>query len=290
MRTVLVLGATGGIGSETAHALSRRGWRIRALVRNGRPADSNTSWEWVTGDALSRDSIMAAAQGAQAIVHAVNPPGYRNWSSLVLPMVENSIAAARESGARIVLPGTIYNYGPDAFPILREDSPQRATTHKGKIRIALERRLEAAAKEGIRSLVVRLGDFFGPKAGNNWFSQALVKPNLPVTSITYPGEKGIGHAWCYLPDAGEAFAQIMERASGLRALSFPRSLGRGRDADGHRNPRGCWEPEHSGAANPLVALPLSITRQRDDARALCDPRSMAHADPTGQQQAGALSW
>jgi nucleoside-diphosphate-sugar epimerase len=91
-----------------------------------------------TGDALDRDSIVAAAQGTSAIVHAVNPPGYRNWAALVLPMIENTIAAAKASGARIVIPGTIYNFGPDAFPVLREDSPQRATTHKGKIRIALE--------------------------------------------------------------------------------------------------------------------------------------------------------
>ena len=49
------------------------------------------------------------------IVHAVNPPGYRNWCKLVLPMLDNTISAARLTGARIVLPGTVYNFGPDAF-------------------------------------------------------------------------------------------------------------------------------------------------------------------------------
>jgi nucleoside-diphosphate-sugar epimerase len=231
VRTALVLGATGGIGSETANALSRHGWKIRALVRSGRPANAIDSWEWVKGDALDRDSIVAAAQGTQAIVHAVNPPGYRNWAAVVLPMIENTIAAAKASGARILLPGTIYNFGPDAFPVLREDSPQRATTHKGKIRIALEQKLEAAAHEGVRTLILRLGDFFGPKAGNNWFSQGLVKPNLPVTSITNPGTKGIGHAWCYLPDAGEAFAQLMDREAEL--ADFERFHFRGHwDEDG----------------------------------------------------------
>jgi len=216
VRTALVLGATGGIGNETAHALSRHGWKIRALARSGRPANSTSSWEWIKGDALDRDSIIAAALGTDAIVHAVNPPGYRNWAALVLPMIENTIAAAKASGARILLPGTIYNYGPDALPVLREDSPQRATTHKGKIRIALEQKMEeAAAREGVRSLIVRLGDFFGPKAGNNWFSQGLVKPNVPITRIVNPGAKGIGHAWCYLPDAGETFAQLMDREAEL---------------------------------------------------------------------------
>jgi nucleoside-diphosphate-sugar epimerase len=230
-RTALVLGATGGIGSETAQALSRHGWKIHALARSGRPADSTSSWEWIKGDALDRDSIVAAAQGADAIVHAVNPPGYRNWAALVLPMIENTIVAAKTSGARIVLPGTIYNYGPDAFPVLREDSPQRATTHKGKIRIALEEKMQAAAREGVCSLIVRLGDFFGPKAGNNWFSQGLVKPNRPVTSIMNPGPKGIGHAWCYLPDAGETFAQLMDRETEL--AEFERFHFRGHwDEDG----------------------------------------------------------
>jgi nucleoside-diphosphate-sugar epimerase len=214
-RTALVLGATGGIGGETARALARHGWRIRALSRSGRVANSIESWEWVKGDAMDQASIVSAAQGADVILHAVNPPGYKNWATLVLPMIENTIVAAKASGARILLPGTIYNYGADAFPLLREDSPQRATTRKGKIRIVLEGKLEAAVQQGVRSLILRLGDFFGPKAGNNWFSQGMVRPSEPVKSISYPGSKGIGHAWAFLPDAGEAFAQLMDRENVL---------------------------------------------------------------------------
>jgi nucleoside-diphosphate-sugar epimerase len=230
-RTALVLGANGGIGGETAQALARHGWKIRALARSGRPSNAEISWEWIKGDALDRASIIEAGRGTDLIVHAVNPPGYRNWATLVLPMIENTIAAAKASGARILLPGTIYNYGHDAFPVLREDSPQRATTHKGKIRIALEQKLEAAAQDGVRSLIVRLGDFFGPKAGNNWFSQGLVKPNGRITSITNPGSKGIGHSWAYLPDAGEVFAQLMDRDADF--ADFERFHFRGHwDADG----------------------------------------------------------
>ncbi len=229
-RLALILGANGGIGGETALALSRLGWRIRAFSRSAKAGDSS-GWEWVRGDALDRSSVVSAAQGASALVHAVNPPGYRNWATLVLPMIENSIAAAQTSGARILLPGTIYNYGPDAFPVLREDSPQNATSHKGTIRIALERKLEDAARQGVRSLIVRFGDFFGPKPGNNWFSQGMVTPNRPLSRITYPGKKGAGHNWSYLPDAGEAFAQLMDREPGLDA--FARFHFRGHwDADG----------------------------------------------------------
>jgi hypothetical protein len=61
-------------------------------------------------DSLDHASIKADAHGVDATVHAVNPPGYGNWATLVLPMIENAILAARTSGARILLPGTIYNY------------------------------------------------------------------------------------------------------------------------------------------------------------------------------------
>lgn len=218
--TALVLGATGGIGGETATALARRGWRVRALVRGGDAGlaagrAAHPDWEFVTGDAMDAASVAAAARGAALIVHAVNPPGYRNWGALVVPMIDHTIAAARASGARILLPGTIYNYGPDAFPILREDSPQGATTHKGAIRIAMERRLEAAARDGVPSLIVRFGDFFGPRPGQSWFSQGMVTPNQPVTSVTYPGTEGTGHAWAYLPDAGETFARLTDREAEL---------------------------------------------------------------------------
>ena len=71
----------------------------------------------------------------------------------------------------------------------------------------------------MRSLVVRFGDFFGPRPGNNWFSQALVRPGQPVHAVTYPGRPGVGHAWAYLPDAGETFARLAEREGELEAFA-----------------------------------------------------------------------
>ena len=221
IRTALVLGATGGIGGETATALGRHGWHVRALTRDpsAEAARRQPDWEWVQGDAMDAASVSRAAAGAALIVHAVNPPGYKAWHKLVLPMIDHTVAAARASGARILLPGTIYNYGPDAYPTLREDSPQHPTTRKGKIRVELEQRLEAAARDGVRTLILRLGDFFGPHAGNNWFSQGLVKPGQPLKSVTYPGERGVGHDWAYLPDAGETFALLAVREGELEPFA-----------------------------------------------------------------------
>ena len=143
----LVLGATGGIGGEVARQLRDAGWEVRALKRGlQQPEEQRDGIAWMRGDAMNRDDVMQAARGCSVIVHAVNPPGYRKWSELVLPMIDNTVAAAIAERATIVLPGTVYNYGPDAFPLLAEDSPQHPLTRKGAIRVELERRLQAATQ------------------------------------------------------------------------------------------------------------------------------------------------
>lgn len=59
----------------------------------------------------------------------------------------------------------------------------------------------------------------------------MVTPNRPLTRITYLGKKEVGHSWTYLPDAGEAFAQLMDREPELE--DFARFHLRGSwDADG----------------------------------------------------------
>lgn len=216
-KRALVLGVTGGAGYEIARALIRRGWQVRAMARTPGPARLPQA-EWVAGDALNAGDVAAAAMGADVIVHGVNPPGYKDWAKLVLPMLENTVAAAKSSGARIFLPGTIYNYGRDALPLLTEDAPQKPHTRKGRLRVQMEQRLEAAAQEGVRSLILRAGDFFGPSAGNSWFSQGMVTPGKPVTKITYPGKRDAGHAWAYLPDYGETAGALLDREAELAAF------------------------------------------------------------------------
>src|SRR5262245_14755141 len=97
-RTALVLGATGGIGGEVARALLQKGWRVRGLHRQPERAARRASHlglvQWVAGDAMRSEDVLAAAHGVDVIVHGVNPPGYRNWRGLALPMLECSIAAA----------------------------------------------------------------------------------------------------------------------------------------------------------------------------------------------------
>jgi nucleoside-diphosphate-sugar epimerase len=216
-KTVLVLGASGGIGGEMVRTLNSYGWRVRAFNRTREEMDDQ-GVQWIKGDALKRADVLKAASGVDVIVHAVNPPGYRDWETLSLPMLNSTLSAARAVGATIVLPGTIYNFGPDVLPVLHEDAPQNPVTKKGKIRVAMEAQLEAFAREGgpkgAKVIIVRAGDFFGPNAGNNWFSQ-VVTAGKQVRQITRIANKGLGHQWAYLPDVAETMVRLMERRDTL---------------------------------------------------------------------------
>lgn len=223
-KRVLIIGVTGGIGGAAAHAFHAHGWAVVALHRDPVTVQAKRGdlppVTWHQGDAMNEADVVAAAADVDVIVHAANPPGYRNWRGLALPMLTSSIAAARAAGARLVLPGNLYNFAPEDGPLVSEATRQRPRTRKGAIRVEMETTLRRAATEdGLRVLVLRAGDFFGGRAPASWFQNVLVKPGRRLTSVTYPGRRDAGHAWAYLPDLAETMVQLVEREAELEPFA-----------------------------------------------------------------------
>ena len=218
-KTALIIGATGSFGAHAATALIKRGWRIRALARDPEAAARRTGArmpiEWIKGDAMNAADVLAASVGSSVIVHGANPPGYRNWRGLAVPMLLNTIAAAIARRARIVLPGNVYNYAPDAGPDIGEDAPQAPATRKGRIRVEMESTLRAATAQGARVLVLRAGDFFGPAAPNSALSWLTTRRGGRVRGVYAPGPADNGHAYAYLPDLAETLARLLDREGDL---------------------------------------------------------------------------
>ncbi len=226
-RTALIIGATGSFGAHAAQALLKHGWTIRALARNpeaaAKAAGPRTPIAWIGGDAMNPADVIAAARGVDLIVHAGNPRNYHDWKGLVLPMVENAVAAARAAGARLVMPASVYNYAPDMGAEIEEDAPQQPRTRKGAIRVAVERRLREASGEGVKVLILRAGDFFGPAAPNSGLRWLATRSGERLTGIYQPGPPDVGHAFAYLPDLGETLARLVnaeERLGVFESFNF----------------------------------------------------------------------
>ena len=106
-------------------------------------------------------------------------------------------------------------------------APQQPVTRKGAIRVAMEARLREAAAAGTPVLVVRAGDFFGPRAGNNWFTQGLVKPGQPST-LDHPARRPRRRPRLGLPARrrrDDGAPRRGRRAARLRKLPHGRPLG-----------------------------------------------------------------
>ena len=58
-KTVLVVGANGGVGGETCRALLRHGWTVRALARSPGNLDGV---EWFHGDAMVAADVARARE------------------------------------------------------------------------------------------------------------------------------------------------------------------------------------------------------------------------------------
>ena len=226
MNTVLILGARGRFGQAAAQAFARAGWRVLAQIRPRKAAPENApntmanDVTWLRLDLHDTATLLQAAQGAQVVVHALNPSHYTDtaWTREAPALLETSLHLARQLGATLMMPGNVYNFGTQLPPLLREDTPQAPDHTKAHVRVAMEQRLQLVAREGaVRSIVVRAGDFFGQGQGS-WLDLVLAK-HLAQGVVTLPGPRDVPHAWAYLPDLADTFVRVAERREQVPAFA-----------------------------------------------------------------------
>ena len=90
-RSVLVTGATGQIGAALAHALLRRGDRVRCLVRNSERARTilDADIELAAGDLGDAAALTAALRGVEAVCHLAGRASY--WPAQAAEMREVNV-------------------------------------------------------------------------------------------------------------------------------------------------------------------------------------------------------
>ncbi len=185
MQKVLILGASGSFGSNCLEAFGAAGWQVKTYKRG--------------------TDMAAVAMGVDVIVNGLNPQNYKGWPEALPAIARQVVAAAKASGATVIQPGNVYNYG--AQPgVWDAETPHRATTKKGRARIEMERILR---ESGVQVIILRAGDFLDTKPGGNFIDFMLT--GLGKGRFMYPGRADVSHAWAFLPDMARA-------AVGLAAL------------------------------------------------------------------------
>src|SRR5215468_515413 len=226
---ILVLGAAGRLGSKAAEAFRAAGWSVSSLVRPGNAGRAPSGTETVEVHALDYDAVAAAARGTDVVLHALNPT-YTEWPRLALPLAYSAINAAETSGATLLFPGNLYNYGSPMPTTIDETTPMRPSSRKGHLRVAMEERMAEAADRGMRAIILRAGDFFGGGHGS-WFDLVLAK-EIGRARLTYPAALDVVHEWAYLPDFAAALVRLAEIRATLRpfeVFAFPGHAVTGRE-------------------------------------------------------------
>lgn len=199
-QTALILGASGRFGHNAAEQFTRAGWTVRRFDR-------------------AREDLNTAAKGVDVIVNGWNPD-YPDWQKQVPGLTAKVIAAAKSSGATVIIPGNVYVFGADTPAPWSQTTPHNAANPLGRTRVEME---AAYRRSGVRCIVLRAGDFIDTRASGQWLDRVMLK-TLGKGLFTYPGNPDIDHAWAYLPDlcrAAVELAGIRDQLPAFADIPFP---------------------------------------------------------------------
>ncbi len=214
----VVLGA-GQIGTLVTDLLLAEGRRVRQ-VRRGAAGESRPNLEWARGDLKDLDFAKRIGEGASVIYDCTNPI-YTAWEAELLPLGRGSLHAARANGAKLVALDNLYMYGQTSGP-MREDSPMKPVSRKGRLRAELaELRLEALAK-GTKVAIGRASDFYGPGMtlaavfGERFFQRVLAGKSAEVF-----GDPAMPHAYSYGADVARGLVTLGKADDALGIWHLP---------------------------------------------------------------------
>jgi nucleoside-diphosphate-sugar epimerase len=198
--------------------LLEAGKRVRIVKRSASPMPPGA--EVVHGDAAHRALCIKAAAGAAAVYHCMNPSYYaRIWAELVPRYMENLIAAAGHTAARLVVLDNVYMLGRPEGRALDEDSPVNPCSRKGEIRArAAEQLFEAHRRCDVLATSGRASDYYGPGGtlthlGDYFWPAALAGKKARVLV-----DPDAVHTYHYIPDV----------AAGLLTLGCAETVAYGR--------------------------------------------------------------
>ncbi len=209
MQTHTILGAGGNIGNGLAEKLSD--YKVRLVSRN--PKGRSGKEELVKADLLQASQVNEAVKGSD-ICYLVAGITYRAavWERDWPVIMKNVIAACKTHRARLVFFDNMYAYDPNAIGWLREDSPIRPESRKGKVRAEIAHMIMNEIDKGqLIAMIVRAADFYGPGAQQSMVHETIINRMIAGKSAQWMYHKNKKHSFTYIPDAAYATAFLAQQ-------------------------------------------------------------------------------
>jgi nucleoside-diphosphate-sugar epimerase len=222
MRRVVVIGATGHIGSYLVPRLVRAGYDVVAVSRGERaPYHEAPEWRSVQRVAADRDAEDAAGTFATRLA-GLRPDAVVDLICFTPEAAGQLVDALRHTRPLLVHCGTIWVHGRAARIPLTEDEPRTAYGEYGVGKAAIEALLHRETLAGgVPSVVLHPGHISGPgwpvitPAGNLdpdvWRRLALGEP-LPLPAL---GMGVLNHV--HADDVAQAFERALTRPAAIGA-------------------------------------------------------------------------
>jgi nucleoside-diphosphate-sugar epimerase len=208
MTTFGIVGATGVVGCAVAAELECRGEPYAVIGRSEEKL--RAMFPRAEARAVELDDPRSAAQafaGLRTVVYTVGLPYPQFRQHPVL--MRKALEAARQAGVeRLLVVSSVYSYGKPRTPRVSEEHPREPKAVKGKLR--KEQEDLALAAEGIRTLVLRLPDFYGPGAENS-LAGTILGAALRDMPAPWLGPLDAPHEFIYVPDAGPVICDLAGR-------------------------------------------------------------------------------
>jgi len=205
--TQTLLGATGIIGKEIAQCLPTYTQHIRLVSRN--PQKIHETDELIQADLLDAQQTLKAVEGSDIVYLTVGLPyDSKIWQSQWPPIMQNTINACQQVGAKLVFFDNVYPLGKVEGPI-KEDAPINPISKKGAVRAEILRMLtEAMGKGGFQAMSVRAADFYGPQATTSVLNLLVLERLYKKKAAQWLIREDVPHSFTYTRDAARATALL----------------------------------------------------------------------------------
>ena len=193
MSHYVVVGA-GPVGRETARLLAEEGHSVILTSRSAGSLDAGAV-RTVSSDATDAAQLAALSKGADAVFMCAMA-AYHRWPTDFFPIMDGTVKAAEQIGARLLVAGNVYGYGAAAVSPLTPDLEPDPTSRKGTARHIMWQR---ALRSNVPAIEVRASDYLG-KGAVTYFSLLALPSLLKNEPVAFLGDLDAAHAWSFTRD------------------------------------------------------------------------------------------